>query len=151
MDCEHERGEGPAHTVPYYSTLTSPPGGVLHSIRLLEYVLARLYATTGRIGLGLHRTTRAALPSIGSSRDSTEHLMGASSGPDLVRPGRLTCYAIGTTASADPPGIFLPAHHWDRSPGKVIRHLTRRATRSFWGAGPKEILKVPPPTRCSIS
>jgi hypothetical protein len=60
---------------------------------LLEYVRARRYATTGRIGLGLHGTTWAALRSIGSSRDSTEHLMGASRGPDLVGPGRLSCYA----------------------------------------------------------
>ena len=73
---------------------------MLHRKRLLEYVLARRYATAGWIGLGLHRTTWAALRSIGSSRDSTEHLMGASRGPDLVGPGRLTCYAIGTAASA---------------------------------------------------
>jgi hypothetical protein len=59
------------------------------------------------------------LRSIGSSGDSAEHLtgMGASRGPDLVGPGRLTCYAIGTTASADPRGIFLPAHRWDGSLG----------------------------------
>ncbi len=43
--------------------------------------------------------------------------------------------AIGTTASADPRGIFLPAHDWDGSPGKVIRHPTRRATRPLGGAG----------------
>ena len=108
---------------------------MLRRIRLLEYVRARRYATTGRIGLGLHRTTWAVLRNIGSSRDSTEHLMGASRGPDLVGPGRLTCYAIGTAASADPRGIFLPAHHWDGSPGKVIRHSTRRAPRPFRGAG----------------
>jgi hypothetical protein len=104
----------------------------------LEYVLARQYAPTGRLGLGLHRTTRAALRSIGSSRDSTKHLMGARCGPDLVGPGRLTCYAIGTMTSAEPWGIFLPAHHWpgDGSTGKVIRHLTCRATRPFGGAGP---------------
>ncbi len=40
-------------------------------IRLLEYVQARRYATTGRMGLGLHGTTWAALRSIGSWRDST--------------------------------------------------------------------------------
>jgi hypothetical protein len=51
--------------------------------------------------------------------------MGASREPDLVGPGRLSCYAIGTTASADPRGIFLPAQHWDGSPGKVIRHSTQ--------------------------
>jgi hypothetical protein len=121
----------------------------LRRIRRLEHVRARRYATTGRIGLGLHgtawavlattgrialglhgttravlattgpmglglhRTARAALRSIGSSRDSTEHFTGAGRGPDLVGPGRLTCYAIATTASADPRGIFLPAHHWD--------------------------------------
>jgi hypothetical protein len=72
----------------------------------MEYVLARRYGTTGRIGFGLHRTTWAALRSIGSWRDSTEHLMGVSHGPDPVGPGRLTCYAIGTTASADSRGIF---------------------------------------------
>jgi hypothetical protein len=71
------------------------------------------------------------------SRNSTEHLMGDSRGPDLVGPGRLTCYAIGTTASAEPRGILLPAHHWDGSPGKIIRHSTRRATRPFGGAGPR--------------
>jgi hypothetical protein len=60
---------------------------------------------------------------------------GASSGPDLVGPGRLTCYAIGTTALADPRGIFLPAQHWDGSPGKVIRNSNRRATRPLEGAG----------------
>jgi hypothetical protein len=106
---------------------------LLRRIRLLEYVRARRYATTGRIGLGLHRTTWAVLRSIGSSRDSTEHLTGDSL--DLVGPGRLTCYAIGTTASADPRGIFLPAQHWDGSPGKVIRHSTRRATRPLGGEG----------------
>jgi hypothetical protein len=97
---------------PITAAPTSPPGGVLRCIRLLEYVLARWYATTGLIGLGLHRTTWAALRSIGSWRDSTEHPMGASRGPDLVGPGRLTCYAIGTTASADPRGIFLPPYDW---------------------------------------
>jgi hypothetical protein len=51
-------------------------------------------------------TPWAALRSIGSSRDSVEGLTGASCGPDLVGPGRQTCYAIGTTASADPRGIF---------------------------------------------
>jgi hypothetical protein len=113
---------------------------LLRRIRLLAYVLARRCATTGRIGLGLHRTARAALRSIGlgSWRDSTKGLTGASCGPDLVGPGRLTCYAIGTTASADPRGIFLSAHHWpgDGSPGKVIRHSTRRATLPIEGAGP---------------
>jgi hypothetical protein len=103
-------------------------------VRLLEYVRARRYAPTGRIGLGLHRTTRAALSFIGSWRDSTEHLTGASCRPDLVGPGRLTCYAIGTTASADPRGIFLPAHHWDVSPNKVFRHSTLR------GSGPEQRL-----------
>ncbi len=39
-------------------------------------------------------------------------------------------YGIGR-----PSGNFRPAHHWDRSPGKVIRHSTRRATRPFRGAG----------------
>jgi hypothetical protein len=29
---------------------------------------------------------------------------------------------------------FPPAHHWDGSPGKVIRHSTRLATRPFGGA-----------------
>jgi hypothetical protein len=77
----------------------------LHRIRLLEYDRARRNATTGRIGLELHGTTWAVLRSIGSPRDSTEHLMGASRGPDLVGPARLTCCAIGTTASADPRGI----------------------------------------------
>jgi hypothetical protein len=120
---------------PITATPTSPPGGVLRRIRLLEYVRARRYATTGRIGSGLHRTTRAVLRSIASWMDSTEHLMGASSRPDLVGPGRLTCYAIGTTASADPRGIFLPAQHWDGSQGKVICHSIRRATRPFRGAG----------------
>jgi hypothetical protein len=84
------------------------------------------------------RTTRAALRtvrSIGSWRDPTEHLMGASRGPNLVGPERLNCYAIGTTASADPRGIFPPAHDWDGSPFKVIRHSTRRATLPFGGAG----------------
>ena len=85
--------------------------------------------------MGLHGTTWAALRSIGSWRDSTKGLTGASRGPHLVGPGRLTCYAIGTTASADPRGIFLPAQHWDGSPGKVIRHSTRQAARSFGGAG----------------
>jgi hypothetical protein len=60
---------------------------------------------SGRIGLGLHRTTWAALRSIGSSRDSTKGLAGARRGPDLVGPGRLTCYPIGTTASGDPRGF----------------------------------------------
>ncbi len=32
---------------------------------------------------------------------------------------------------ADPRGIFLPAHFWDGSPGKVIRHSTRRARRAL--------------------
>ncbi len=87
---------------------------LLPRIRLLEYVRARRYATTGRIGLGLDRTAWAVLRSIGSSRDSTEHLMGASRGPDLVGP------------AAD-PRIFLPAHDddWDGSPGRVMRHSTR--------------------------
>ncbi len=80
---------------PITATLTCPPGGVLRSIRLLEYVLARQYSTAGRIGLGLHGITWAALRSIGSSRDSTEYLMGASCGLDLVGPGRLTRYALG--------------------------------------------------------
>ncbi len=103
---------------------------MLRRIRLLEYVRARRYATTGRIDLGLHGTTLtwAALRSIGSWRDSVKGLTGASCGPDLVGPGRLTCYSIGTTASADPRGIILPAHDWDGSPVKVIRHSTRRAT-----------------------
>jgi hypothetical protein len=110
---------------------------LLRRIRLSECVRARRYATTARIGLGLHRTARAALRSTGSSRDSTKGLTGSSCGPDLVGPGRLTCYAIGTTASADPRGISLPVyHHWDGSPGKVIRHSTRRAMRPFGGAGP---------------
>ncbi len=64
-----------------------------------------------------------------------EHLMGAGRGQDLVGPGRRTCYAIGTTASADPLGIFLPARDWDGSPGRAMRHSTRRATRPFGGAG----------------
>ncbi len=87
-DRQRRRGEGPAHAVSFYccpESPTSPPragaGGVLRSILLLEYVWAKRYATTGRIGLGLHRTTWAALCSIGSWRDSTE---GASYRPDLV-------------------------------------------------------------------
>ncbi len=122
----HACGVGPAHK----------PQVVLRRIRPLEHVRAGRCATTGRTGSGLHGTTRAALRSIGSSRDSTEHLTGAGRGPDLVGPGRLTRYAmIGTTASADPRGIFLPAHHhWDGFRGKVVRHSTRRATRPFGGA-----------------
>jgi hypothetical protein len=98
---------------------------MLRRIRLLEYVRARRRATTGRIGLGLHRTTRAALRSIGSSRDTITGLTGASCGPDLVGPGRLTCCDIGTSASADP-----------RSPSKSIRHSARRAKPPLGGAGP---------------
>ncbi len=44
------------------------------------------------------KTTWAALRSIGSWRNSIKVLTGASCGPDLVGPGRLTC-------SADPRGI----------------------------------------------
>ncbi len=90
------------------------------------------------IGLGLHRTTWAALSSIGSSRDSTKGLTGTSCWQDLVGrlgPGRLAFYAFGTSTSADPPGIFLPAHQGDGSPGKVICHSTRLATRPFGVAG----------------
>jgi hypothetical protein len=86
-------------------------------------------------------TTWAALRSIrvGSRWDYIEGLTGASRGPDLVGPGRLTFkllrhrdYGIGR-----PSGIFPPAHHWDGYPSKVVRHLTRRATRPFrvGGAG----------------
>ncbi len=71
----------------------------------MEYVRARRYATTGRTGLGLHDTARAELRSIGSRRTFTKDLTGAGRGPDLVGHERLTCYAIGTTGSADHRGI----------------------------------------------
>jgi hypothetical protein len=86
----------------------------------------------------LHGTTWAALRSIGSWRDSTKYLTVARRRQDLVGLGRLTCYAIGTTASADPRGVFLPAHHssWDGSPGKVIR----QGYAILRGSGPKQRL-----------
>ncbi len=107
---------------------------LLRHLRLLEYVRARRYATKGRNGLGLHGTTLAALRSIGFWRDSINGLTGASCGPDLVGPGRLS-------GQRHPPALggfsskFPPAHSWDGYPGKVIRHSTRRATRPFGGAG----------------
>ena len=54
-DRQRRRGEGPARAAPYTAAPTSPPGGVCSRIRLLEYVRASRYATTGRIGLGLLR------------------------------------------------------------------------------------------------
>jgi hypothetical protein len=92
----------------------------------------RYYGPEWLCPVGLHGITRATLCSIGSWRDATEHFAEASRGPDLVGPGRLTCYAIGTTASAsDPRGIFYRPILIE-----VIRHSTRRAPRPFGAAGP---------------
>jgi hypothetical protein len=96
--------------------------------------------------LGTSWDHTAALRSIGSWRDSTEHLMGARRGPDQVGPGRLTCYSIGTTASAaDPRGIFYrPILGWP--PEQLIRHSTRRTPRPgpFGGAGQSsEFVRLP--------
>ncbi len=75
---------------PYASVLGSTLPHMLRRIRLLEYVRARLHATTGRIGLGLDGTTLAALRSIGYWRDSikgraTRPFGGAGLSSSLVR------------------------------------------------------------------
>ncbi len=113
---------------------------LLRRIRLLGGVRASRYATTGgpdRRGTSWDHTGRAPQHRIleGLYRAPHGSQPRTGRGPDLVGSGRLTCYAIGTPASADPRGIFLPARHWDGSPGKVIRHSTRRAARPFGGAG----------------
>jgi hypothetical protein len=74
-DRQSRREAGPAHAMSYYSCPDEPTRRVLR---------ARRYATKGRIGLGLHRTTRAALRSIGSSRDFIKGPSGASCGQGLV-------------------------------------------------------------------
>jgi hypothetical protein len=107
---------------------------LVRCIRLLEYVRARRHATTGRIGLGLHRTMgRAPQHRILEGLYQGTHWSQLLAGPrrtwttDLLRHRD---YSIGR-----PSGDFPPAHHWDGSPGKVIRHSTSRATRPFGGAG----------------
>jgi hypothetical protein len=52
-----------------------------------------------------HLITWAAHSSTGSWRESIKGLTRASCRQDLVGPGRLTCYAIGSTTSADPRGF----------------------------------------------
>ena len=63
--------------------------------------------------------------------------MGAAGGPDLVGPGRLTRYAIGTTAR---PllGDFLPGPYWDGPLSRGLCHSTRRAPRPYRGSGPEQ-------------
>jgi hypothetical protein len=77
-----------------------------------------------RILEGLYQGTHRSQLRAGPSRTWTTNL-------NLLRHRN---YGIGRPSR----GNFLPAHHWDGSPGKVIRHSTRRATRAsgFGGAGP---------------
>ncbi len=56
------------------------------------------------------------------------------SGPGLTN---LLCHR--DYGPADPRGIFLPAHDWDGSPGKVMRHSIRRAA-ILRGSGPEQRL-----------
>ena len=71
------------------------------------------------------------------SEDSTGVPTGAAGGPDLVGPGRLTRYAIGTTAWPLLGG-FPPDPYWDGAPSRGLRHSTRRAPRPFRGSGPEQ-------------
>jgi hypothetical protein len=106
----------------------------------LEYVRARRHATTGRIGLGLHGTTWAALRSIGSSRDATEHLMGARRGPDLVGPERLRHRPTLGGFS------YRPIIGTELSRGRVRTTLRRIASRvrcSAWSASSRPLPSPP--------
>ena len=63
-----------ARAVPYTAAPTSQPGGVIHSIRQLEYVRASRYAAMGQIGSGLQRRLRGTRSAVlvpgGALRDS---------------------------------------------------------------------------------
>jgi hypothetical protein len=77
----------------------------------------RYYGPDG-LGTSWDRTGRAPQHRILEGLDRAPHASGSrpragptpsrSRGPDLVC--RTWCYAIGTAASADPRGVFLPAH-----------------------------------------
>jgi hypothetical protein len=99
-DSQRRRGEGPACAAPCTAAPTSPPGGVYQYIRL--WSMCELDGTLLRAGracdfMGQH----------GPSSAVPEDLHQGPHG-SLPRTRRLTCYAIGTTASADPRWIF----HW---------------------------------------
>ncbi len=79
--------------------------------------------------MGPHGPRFAASDPGGTLPIRTEHLTGASRGPDLVGRGRLTCYGIGRLSEL---GDFPPAHHRAEQGHPPS---TRRAQRPLGGAG----------------
>jgi hypothetical protein len=87
----------------------------------------------GRSGLGLLRDDEGRAPQRWPGEPAglyTEYFRSWR----RTRPDELTRYAIGTTARP----TLLPAHDWDGSPDKVVRHSLGYAT--LRGSGPEQRL-----------
>jgi hypothetical protein len=100
-------------------------------------VLSSLYATTGRSGSDLLRDDEGRAPQRRAYGDSKEYYRSRMQRADPRGPGRLTRFAIGTTARQH-LGDSPPGPYWDGPSGKVIRHSIRQATLPFGESGPEQ-------------
>ena len=96
---------------------TRPPGGVTrHRCRWVD-VLSSRYAMTGRIGSYLLRDDEGRAPQQLATGDSKEYYRCRVQRAEPRESGRLTRYAIGTTARPH-LGDSPLGPYWDGSPGQ---------------------------------
>ena len=100
---------------------TRPPGGVIRHICRWVDVLSSRYATTGRSGSDLLRDDEGRAPQRRATGDSKEYYRSRTQRAEPRGPGRLTRYAIGTTARPH-LGDSPLGPYWDGPPGKVCEH-----------------------------
>ncbi len=105
-------------------------------------MLSSQYATTGRSGLDLLRDDEGRAPQRRATGDSKEYYRSRMQRAEPRGPGRLTRYAIGTTARPH-LGDSTLGPYWDGPPGKVIRHSIRQATLPFGESRPEQRFGAP--------
>ena len=112
------------------------PNVTRHRCRWVD-VLSCRYAMTGRIGSYLLRDDEGRAPQRRATGDSKEYYRSRTQRAEPRGPGRLTRYAIGTTARPH-LGDSPLGPYWDGPPGKVIRHSIRQATLPFGESRPEQ-------------
>ena len=105
-------------------------------------VLSSRYTTTGRSGSYLLRDDEGRAPQRRATGDSKEYYRSRTQRAEPRGPGRLTRYAIGTTAQPH-LGDSPLGPYWDGPPGKVIRHSIRQATLPFGESRPEQRFGAP--------
>jgi hypothetical protein len=120
-----------------------PPAPIVtrHICRWVD-VLSSRYATTGRSSSDLLRDDEGRAPQRRATGDSKEYYRSRMQRAEPRGPGRLTRYAIGTTARPHLGDSSLGLY-WDEPPSKFIRHSIRQATLPFGESRPEQRFGAP--------